>query len=59
MLYKIHNGAVKFAATTVLEHINFEIRDHEKRILKKLNPYTQDLNIMSKQVDMRKIITQI
>lgn len=30
MLYKVNNGAVKFAATTVLEKINFEIRDTEK-----------------------------
>lgn len=30
MLYKVNNGAVKFAATTVLENINFEIRDTEK-----------------------------
>lgn len=30
MLYKISNGAVKFAATTVLQNINFEIRDTEK-----------------------------
>lgn len=30
MLYKIHNGDAKFAVTSVLEHINFEIRDYEK-----------------------------
>lgn len=30
MLYQIHNGAVRFAADTILEHINFEIRDTEK-----------------------------
>lgn len=30
MLYQIYNGAVKFAAETVLEHINFEIRKTEK-----------------------------
>ena len=30
MLYQICNGAVKFAAETVLEHINFEIRKTEK-----------------------------
>ena len=30
MLYQICNGAVKFAAETVLEHINFEIRKDEK-----------------------------
>lgn len=30
MLYQICNGAVRFAAETILEHINFEIRDKEK-----------------------------
>ena len=30
MLYKINNGAVKFAAETILENINFEIRNTEK-----------------------------
>ena len=30
MLYQICNGAVQFAAETILEHINFEIRDREK-----------------------------
>lgn len=30
MLYQICNGAVRFAAETVLEHINFEIRNKEK-----------------------------
>ena len=30
MLYQICNGAVRFAATTVLENINFEIRSTEK-----------------------------
>ncbi len=30
MLYQIHNGAVRFAAETVLENINFEIRNTEK-----------------------------
>lgn len=30
MLYQIHNGAVKFAADTILKNINFEIRDTEK-----------------------------
>lgn len=30
MLYQIANGAVRFADKTVLEHINFEIRDTEK-----------------------------
>lgn len=30
MLYQICNGAVRFAAETVLEHINFEIRGREK-----------------------------
>lgn len=30
MLYQICNGAVKFGGTTILENINFEIRDTEK-----------------------------
>lgn len=30
MLYQIHNGAVRFAAETILEDINFEIRNTEK-----------------------------
>lgn len=30
MLYQICNGAVRFAADTILEHINFEIRGREK-----------------------------
>ncbi|BCN30231.1 ABC-F family ATP-binding cassette domain-containing protein [Anaeromicropila herbilytica] len=30
MLYKINNGAVRFGAETILENINFEIRDTEK-----------------------------
>lgn len=30
MLYQISNGCVKFAADTILEHINFEIRSTEK-----------------------------
>lgn len=30
MLYQICNGAVQFAADTILEHINFEIRGREK-----------------------------
>ncbi|MHC1748912.1 MAG: ABC-F family ATP-binding cassette domain-containing protein [Cellulosilyticaceae bacterium] len=30
MLYRINHGTVKFAATTVLENINFEIRNTEK-----------------------------
>ncbi|WP_167957400.1 ABC-F family ATP-binding cassette domain-containing protein [Anaerosporobacter faecicola] len=30
MKYQIMGGLVKFAATTILENINFEIRDHEK-----------------------------
>ncbi|MBO5228523.1 MAG: ABC-F family ATP-binding cassette domain-containing protein [Lachnospiraceae bacterium] len=30
MLYQIHNGAVRFAAETILENINFEIRSTEK-----------------------------
>lgn len=30
MLYQIRNGAVRFGATTVLENINFEIRNTEK-----------------------------
>ena len=30
MLYQISNGCVKFAADTILEHINFEIRNTEK-----------------------------
>ncbi len=30
MLYQICNGAVRFGGTTVLENINFEIRDTEK-----------------------------
>lgn len=30
MLYQIVNGAVQFAADTILENINFEIRDTEK-----------------------------
>lgn len=30
MLYQIHNGAVRFAAETILENINFEIRNTEK-----------------------------
>ena len=30
MLYQIHNGAVRFAADTILDHINFEIRDTEE-----------------------------
>lgn len=30
MLYQISNGCVQFADNTVLEHINFEVRDNEK-----------------------------
>lgn len=30
MLFKITNGAVSFGADTVLENVEFEIRDHEK-----------------------------
>ena len=30
MLYQICNGAVRFAANTVLENVNFEIRNNEK-----------------------------
>lgn len=30
MLYQMHNGAVAFGGTTVLENINFEIRNTEK-----------------------------
>lgn len=30
MLYQIHHGAVRFAAATILENIDFEIRDTEK-----------------------------
>lgn len=30
MLYKIRNGLIKYAANTVLDNINFEIRDTEK-----------------------------
>ena len=30
MLYQICNGAVRYAAATILENINFEIRNHEK-----------------------------
>lgn len=30
MLYQICNGAVRFGADTILEHINFEIKDKEK-----------------------------
>lgn len=30
MLYQITNGAVRFADKTVFEHVNFEIRNHEK-----------------------------
>ena len=29
MLYQICNGAVRFAANTVLENVNFEIRNNE------------------------------
>ena len=30
MLYQIANGCVRFGADTILEHINFEIRNNEK-----------------------------
>lgn len=30
MIYKINNGLVKYAAETILDHINFEIRNTEK-----------------------------
>ena len=30
MLYKINNGAVRFGADTILQGINFEIRNTEK-----------------------------
>lgn len=30
MIYQINNGLVKYAADTILEHINFEIRNTEK-----------------------------
>ncbi len=30
MLYQIANGCVRFGADTILEHINFEIRNTEK-----------------------------
>ena len=29
MLYQINNGAVRFGADTILENVNFEIRDKE------------------------------
>jgi ABC-type bacteriocin/lantibiotic exporter with double-glycine peptidase domain len=30
MIYQINNGLVKYAADTILDHINFEIRNTEK-----------------------------
>ena len=30
MIYQINNGLVRYAADTILDHINFEIRNTEK-----------------------------
>jgi len=56
MLYQICNGAVKFAAATILEHINFEIRDTEKIAVAGRNGCgkTTLLRLIAGEVDLSK-----
>lgn len=56
MLYQIHNGAVRFAADTILEHINFEIRDTEKIAIVGRNGCgkTTLLKLIAGEVDLSK-----
>ncbi len=56
MLYQIHNGAVRFAAETILENINFEIRNTEKIAVVGRNGSgkTTLLKIIAGEVDLSK-----
>ena len=56
MLYQISNGCVAFADNTVLEHINFEIRNTEKIAIVGRNGCgkTTLLKLISGEVDLTK-----
>lgn len=56
MLYQICNGAVQFGADTILEHINFEIRNTEKIAVVGRNGCgkTTLLKLISGEVDLSK-----
>jgi energy-coupling factor transporter ATP-binding protein EcfA2 len=56
MLYQICNGGVKFAADTILEHINFEIRNTEKIAVVGRNGCgkTTLLRLIAGEVDLEK-----
>lgn len=56
MLYQICNGAVRFGGTTVLENINFEIRDTEKIAIVGRNGCgkTTLLRLIAGEVDLSK-----
>ena len=56
MLYQISNGAVQYAADTILEHINFEIRNTEKIAIVGRNGCgkTTLLKLISGEVDLAK-----
>ena len=56
MLYQICNGAVQFGADTILEHVNFEIRNTEKIAVVGRNGCgkTTLLKLISGEVDLSK-----